>query len=121
MVRKITKTNPNITELIRNLKKKSNSEEAAIWKDVAKRLGRSTRRKAQVNLSTINRYSSEDETVLIPGKVLGSGEINHKVQVVALSFSKSAQEKIESAGGECLNIGTAMEINPKGSNIKILE
>jgi large subunit ribosomal protein L18e len=121
MVRKITKTNPNITELIRNLKKKSNSEEAAIWKDVAKRLGRSTRRKAQVNLSTINRHSSDDETVLVPGKVLGSGDLNHKVQVVALGFSKTAQEKIESAGGECLDIGTAMEQNPKGSNIRILE
>jgi large subunit ribosomal protein L18e len=121
MVRKITKTNPNIIELIGTLKKKSNSEEAAIWKDVAKRLERSTRRKSQVNLSTINRHSSADETVLIPGKVLGSGEINHKVNVVALGFSQSAQEKIENAGGECLDIGTALEKNPKGSNIRILE
>lgn len=121
MVRKVTKTNPNTFELIRNLKKKSNEEEAAIWKDVARRLERSARRKAQVNISQINRHSSDDETVLIPGKVLGSGSLDHKVQVVAIGFSKMAQEKIEKAGGECLEISAMLDINPKGSNIRIIE
>ncbi|MCK9151345.1 50S ribosomal protein L18e [Methanobacterium alcaliphilum] len=121
MVKRITKTNPNLIELIGNLKKKSNAEEAAIWKDLARRLERSTRRKAQVNLSKINRNSSDDETVLVAGKVLGSGDLDHKVQVVALSFSKMAQEKIEKVGGECLDINTILEQNPKGSNIRIIE
>jgi len=40
MVRKITKTNPNLIKLIRNLRKKSSQEGAAIWKDVARRLER---------------------------------------------------------------------------------
>lgn len=34
-----------------------------------------------------------------PVKVLGSGEIKVKVQIEANAFSKSAQEKIEAAGG----------------------
>ena len=34
-----------------------------------------------------------------PYKILGSGEIKAKVEVEAHSFSKSAKEKIESAGG----------------------
>jgi large subunit ribosomal protein L18e len=121
MVRKITKTNPNIIELIKNLKEKSYEEEAAIWKDVARRLGRSTRRRAQVNVSKINRHSSVDETVLIPGKVLGSGSLDHKVQVVAIGFSKMAQEKIEKAGGECFDISAMLDKNPKGNNIRIIE
>lgn len=121
MVRKITKTNPNLTKLIGTLKKQSNTEEVAIWKDVAKRLERSTRRQAEVNLSTINRNSEADETVLIPGKVLGSGEISHSLKVVSLSFSESAQKKIEKAGGKCLDIDALLEENPKGSNVKILE
>ncbi|GAB6056096.1 50S ribosomal protein L18e [Methanobacterium alkalithermotolerans] len=121
MVRKITKTNPNIIELIINLRKQSNQEQAAIWKDLAKRLERSNRRRAQVNLSKISRNSSVDETILIPGKVLGSGNLDHKVQVVALGFSKMAQEKIKEAGGECLDIATILEENPKGSNIRIIE
>lgn len=118
---KLTKTNPNIIELIGNLKEKSYKEKALIWKDVAKRLERPTRRRPQVNISKINRHSNDNETILVPGKVLGSGELDHKVHVVALSFSNRAEEKIGSSGGECLDIFEIMEKNPKGSKIRIIE
>jgi large subunit ribosomal protein L18e len=118
---KLKKTNPKIIDLLDNLKERSYQEKAAIWKDVAKRLERSTRRQAEVNISTINRHTSPDEIVLVPGKVLGSGKIDHKVQVAALGFSKLAQEKIGTAGGECLKISELIEKNPKGSGVRIIE
>ncbi len=118
---KLTKTNPKLIELIGTLKEKSYQEDVAIWKDVAKRLERSNRRKAEVNIAQINRHSSPDETVLIPGKILGSGELNHKVNVVALNFSKKAEEKIAAAGGECLNMSEILDKNPKGNKIRIIE
>ena len=117
MVKKIIKTNPNLIELINKLNKQSKSEDAAIWKDVA----RSNRRTAEVNLSNINRHAEADETILVPGKVLSNGELDKKVNVVALKFSAKAQEKIESAGGECISIDEIIETNPKGSNIRIIE
>ena len=103
------------------LNKKSKTENAAIWKDVANRLGRSNRRTAEVNLSDIARYANADETVLVPGKVLSNGDLTEKVNVAAFKFSQKAQEKIESAGGECVSIDDIMESNPKGSNIRIME
>lgn len=118
---KLTKTNPKLIELIGTLKEKSYKEDVAIWKDVAKRLERSNRRKAEVNISKINRHSSPDETVLVPGKILGSGELDHKVNVVALGFSKKASEKIDAAGGKCLDITEILDENPKGSKIRIIE
>lgn len=121
MAKRLTKTNPNLIELINILKKKSNTENVAIWKDVAKRIQRATRRKAEVNLSKINRVSTKDETVLIPGKVLSNGTLDHNVKVVALNFSKIAQEKIENSGGECISFDEIIEKNPKGTNIRILE
>jgi len=121
MAKKIIKTDPNLVELIKNLKEKSYKEEVAIWKDVAKRIQRATRRRAEVNLSRINRVSNDGETVLIPGKVLAGGDLDYKVNVVALNFSKIAQEKIEKSGGECFSISSILEKNPKGTNIRILE
>jgi large subunit ribosomal protein L18e len=121
MGKRINKTNPNLVELIKALKDKYAIEGSAIWKDVAKRLEKATRRRAEINLSSINRYSTEDETVLIPGKVLASGFLDHKVKVVALNFSNTAKEKIEDIGGECISIKDIMELNPKGNNIRILE
>ena len=121
MVKKIVKTNPNLMELINKLYEKSRSEDVAIWKDVARRLERSNRRTAEVNLSDISRYAGEGETVLIPGKVLSNGDLKCKVDVVAFNFSTKAQEKVKSAGGKCISIDEIMEINPKGSNIRIME
>ena len=124
MVKKIIKTNPNLIELINKLNKQSKSEDAAIsaiWKDVADKLSRSNRRTAEVNLSDIARYAEAGETVLVPGKVLSNGDLTEKVDVVALKFSAKAQEKIESAGGECISIDEIIESNPKGSNIRIME
>ena len=88
---------------------------------VKMQLFRSNRRTAEVNLSSINRYAVADETILVPGKVLSNGELDKKVNVVALKFSAKAQEKIESAGGECISIDEIIETNPKGSNIRIIE
>ena len=121
MVKKINKTNPNLIELINKLNKQSKSENAAIWKDVANRLSRSNRRTAEVNLSDINRYAEAGETVLVPGKVLSNGDLTEKVDVVAFKFSTKAQEKIESAGEECISIDEVLKANPKGSNIRIME
>jgi large subunit ribosomal protein L18e len=117
----IQKTNPKLTGLIKSLKENSYQKEAPIWKDVSRRLERSTRRQAEVNLSQLNRYTSVDELVLVPGKILGSGVLDHKIQVAALSFSSLAREKIETAGGECLTIIQLMESNPKGSGVRIIE
>ncbi len=118
---KTQKTNPKITELIMTLKEKSYREKAAIWKDVARKLERSTRRQAEVNLSQINRHTKPDDLVLVPGKVLSSGLLDHKVQVAALNFSEKAAEKIGNAGGECLEINQLMEKNPTGSGVRIIE
>lgn len=40
----------------------------------------------------------------LPVKILGSGELKSKLQVEVNAFSKSAQEKIESAGGSIKKI-----------------
>jgi large subunit ribosomal protein L18e len=116
-----SKTNPQITILIKTLKEKSYQEKAAIWKKLAQKLEKSTRSRAEVNLSQINRHTQPDELVLVPGKVLGSGVLDHKVKIAALNFSKSAEEKIGNAGGECLDINQLLVKNPTGTGVRIIE
>ena len=43
----------------------------------------------------------------VPVKVLGNGDLNVKLDVTAHSFSKSAQEKIEKAGGKAQTISSS--------------
>jgi large subunit ribosomal protein L18e len=115
------KTNPQINQLIQILKEKGYQEESALWRDLARRLEKPTRKRAEVNISRINRHSSPDETVLVPGKVLGSGALDHNVQVAAMDFSQLAAEKIIDAGGECMEIAHLLEKNPQGNGIRIIE
>jgi len=73
-----------------------------------------------VNLSRINRHTSEGDVVVVPGKVLGAGLLRHPVTVAAFAFTRSARQKILEAGGKCLDIRELVELNPKGSGVKII-
>lgn len=117
--KKIKKTNSQLIKLIEDLKTKSRDEGVSIWRDIARRLEKPTRNYAEVNLSQINLHTGDGETVIVPGKVLGSGTLNHTVKIAALGFSTSAKEKI-SEKGEYLSIKCLMEENPRGSGIRII-
>lgn len=117
---RIKATNPYLIELIRLLKKKGRENEAAIWRDIAERLSKPRQRRASVNLSQLNRYTSEGEQVIVAGKVLGAGLMDHPVTVAAFTFSDQAREKILRARGKCLSIPDLVELNPKGTRVTIL-
>ncbi len=115
-----TKTNPGLRVLIQDLKKMSWDNEAPIWRDIAKRLEKPTKHRIVVNLSRIDRYANEGDTVIVPGKLLAAGAITKKVKVAAYNFSAAAVEKVVAAGGECVSIESLVENNPSGTDIKIL-
>ena len=112
--------NPELQSLIRVLKRKSTENKAPIWRTVAKHLGKSKHSMAVVNLSRLARFTSEGDTVVVPGKVLGSGLIRHKITVAAYRFSQQAKNKLEKAGSKCVAIPVLAEENPKGTRIRII-
>lgn len=120
MTKVTKKTNPQLITLISRLKEQSHKENAAIWKTVANRLDKPTRAHPRVNLGQINRHSTEGEVIVVPGKVLGAGLLNHPVTVAALAFSESAKARIANNGGKTITIGALMDAVPTGANIKIM-
>ncbi|MEM3672807.1 MAG: 50S ribosomal protein L18e [Candidatus Bathyarchaeia archaeon] len=120
MVKNTEKTNPELTKLIRLLKKQSKEKEANIWREIAEKLSKPRRKGIAVNLSHLNRYTQENETVVVPGKVLGAGKIDHSITVAAFAFSETAKEKIKAVKGKCLSVFELVKKNPKGSNVKII-
>ncbi|MEM3693059.1 MAG: 50S ribosomal protein L18e [Candidatus Bathyarchaeia archaeon] len=114
------KSNPILLDMVKELRRAAKLNDAPIWDSIAEWIEAPRRLRAQVNLSKINRLSKEGETLLIPGKVLGTGKLDHRVTVAALSFSKEAKRRIEENGGRCVFIKSLMEENPKGSGVKIL-
>lgn len=114
------KTNTQLSNLIQELKKQGSLQDANIWKRIAADLEKPTRSRKAVNLGKINFLTKENEIVVVPGKVLGNGELNHKVTIAALSFSAQAEEKIRQSKSEMFSLAEIIKSNPKGKNVRIL-
>lgn len=112
--------NPERRRLIEKLKLEGRGKKVNLWVRIAEELSKGRKNRRETNIWKINKYCKDGEFVLIPGKVLGYGNLEHKVNVVAFKFSKSAKEKIKSAGGEVISIEELLRRNPTGSKVKIL-
>ena len=120
MPRRTGTTDPNLAELINQLKKKSADSNAALWKTIAERLEKPRRQRAATNLSKINRHTKANDIVVVPGSVLSSGELKHKVTIAALKFSETAKEKIQASNSKFLTIKELLSSGHEPKKIKII-
>jgi len=90
-----------------------------IWKKVSKKLSGPRREKIEANLYRINKKTKENDVIVVPGKILGIGEIDHKLTIACLNCSKTARKKIETSGSKLLSIEELLEQNPEGKDVKV--
>lgn len=93
---------------------------APIWRRIGEEILKPRRKQRIVNLSRINRHTSEGDTIIVPGKVLAAGELKHKITLAAFSISKQAEAKIKKIGGQIIDLNELIQINPRGSGVKII-
>ncbi|BFH72471.1 50S ribosomal protein L18e [Sulfurisphaera javensis] len=117
MVARTGSTNIMIRKLIDLLDK----QEKPLWQKVAEELQKPSRKRAYINIYKINKYTKSNDIVIVPGKVLGIGNLDHPVTVVALSFSKSAKEKIEKSGGKVMSLYKAVEEIKDFKNVRLMK
>ena len=113
-------SNPILVGLISELRKRSNEQDAAVWHRVASDLEKPSRQRRVVNLSSLSMHTKENEVVIVPGKVLGAGTIDHKLTICALSYSGGAKEKLEKAGAKIVSLQEISKSNPTGKGIRII-
>ncbi|MCD6414850.1 MAG: 50S ribosomal protein L18e [Candidatus Diapherotrites archaeon] len=63
--------------------------------------------KVEVNIWEINKHTKKGEVIVVPGKVLGDGVLEHPIKIAAKAFSESAKEKIVKAGGKIITLEEA--------------
>ncbi|OLD03018.1 50S ribosomal protein L18e [archaeon 13_1_20CM_2_54_9] len=113
-------TNPELAGTIGFLKRKGRQTQTPLWTAVADCLGKSRRSRVVLNLGQVSRHASEGDTVVVPGKVLSSGDPAPKLTIAAFKFSPRALLKVEKAGGRCIPISRLVEENPSGTKVKLL-
>ena len=113
-------TNIYLKNLIDGLRRKSFESKVPMWKDIAEKLDRPTRKKVEVNIADIERNTEKNDVVIVPGIVLSDGELSKPITIAAWKFSSKAREKIEKSKGKILTIEGLAEEKPKGTGVKIL-
>ncbi len=114
------KSNKHLEELVRKLRKAAIENDAAVWRKIAKELERPTRMMREVNLFKIEKYGREGEIIVVPGKILGVGEISKKFEMIAaFKVSQKAKQKILQ-NNKLLTIEELLSKNPKGKKIRVL-
>ncbi len=105
------------------LEKKGKKEGKNVWKELARRIMRPSRKKAEVNVYKLDMLAGKNEgkIFVVPGKVLSKGSIAHKIEVACLACSEKARQKIMGAKGKVMTLNQLIEESPGADKMVIIE
>ena len=120
MDRTMAKGDPELVRTLIELRKAARRNEAPVWAAVAERLARGRHTVPPVNVGDLERLAHEQETVVIPGKLLAHGEIHKPLTIAAYRWSGTAATKIIKAGGRTITIRELLHAKPDGAGVRII-
>ena len=91
-----------------------------IWRRVSEILSKPTRNRPEINIYRLNRLTKENDIVVVPGKILGAGTMDHPITISSLMISELALQKLTESKSNHMSIDQMMKKYKTGSNIKIL-
>ena len=113
-------TSQVVIHMARDLKKASAKNDAAIWSKLAEYALKPSIARRDLNLNRIDQLTKENDIVVFPGKVLGTGNISHKITLFSFSISNSAAAKIIEKGGKLISHSDLITQNPTGKGVVLL-
>ncbi|HEY7508007.1 MAG TPA: 50S ribosomal protein L18e [Nitrososphaera sp.] len=112
--------NTLVDNTVWTLRKAAKANKAPIWKDLESRVAGPRSNKSEVNLGKLAQLTKASEVVMVPGKVLGTGNLGHKLTVCAFSISESAAKKITGMGGKVVTLEDFIKKFPDGKGVRII-
>ncbi|HEX9845959.1 MAG TPA: 50S ribosomal protein L18e [Candidatus Nitrosotenuis sp.] len=113
-------TNQLVIGLVKELKIASSKNKAPIWSRLAQMAQKPGAARRIVNVGKLNDVTGDNDVIVVPGKVLGTGDISHKITLCSFSISTSAAKKITTAGGKIINHSEMISKFPTGKGVKII-
>lgn len=106
--------------MVKELKTASAKNKAPIWATLADQALKPGVAKRLVNITKINNVTSDNDIIIVPGKVLGTGNISHKVTLCSFAISTAAAKKIKAAGGKIVTYSDLISKFPTGKGVRII-
>ena len=116
----IQMTNGVVLLMARKLKEASKRNKAPIWLRLAELALKPSSAGRTINVSQINRLTKDGDVIIVPGKVLGTGTMSHKITLCSFSISNSGAQKILQQGGNVLSYSELIKNHPTGKGVTII-
>lgn len=113
-------TDKIMMHMINEFNRAAKINNASIWSRIAKLLIKPYNKKHVININKINKLTKENDVIICPCKVLGTGTINHKITIFPFNISINAINKIINAGGKIINHKDIMKKFPTGKHVIII-
>ena len=107
----------NTIWVLRNAFKKN---KAPIWRALQDELAGPRANRREINVRRLAEITKADDVVVVPGKVLGTGNLGHKLTVCAFSISETAAKKIIESGGKLIAFNDLINDYPDGKGVRII-
>ncbi|SRR5579875_419246 len=113
-------TNQVVVQMAKELEVASKKNKAPIWSVLAEMALKPSRARRVLNLGQIDRCVADNDIVVVPGKVLGTGSMSHKITLCSFSISTTGAKKITQSGGKVVNFSQLIKNNPTGKGVRII-
>ncbi|MDH3277486.1 MAG: 50S ribosomal protein L18e [Nitrosopumilus sp.] len=113
-------TSQVVIQMAKDLKKASLKNNAPIWAKLAQYALKPSVARRKINLYKIGQLTKDNDTIVFPGKILGTGSLPHKITISSFSISESAADKITKSGGKLISFSDLIAKNPTGKGVVFL-
>jgi len=107
-------------QMANDLKKASKENDAPIWAKLAEYATKPSIARRHININRISELTKDNTVVAFPGKVLGTGNISHKITLFSFSISNAAATKVKDAGGKIVTYEELIKKSPTGKGVVLL-
>jgi large subunit ribosomal protein L18e len=109
-----------IDNTIWSLRNAFKRNKAPIWRALQEELAGPEANRREINIRRLAEITKTDEVVVVPGKVLGTGSLGHKLTVCSFSISETAARKIKESGGNVVTFDDLINKYPDGKGVRII-
>jgi len=113
-------TNQLVIQMVRELKGASKKNNAPIWSRLAELALKPSSARRTINIGQINKFVKDNDVIVVPGKVLGTGNISHKITLCSFSMSTTGAKKVLQSGGKILSFSELIKSHPTGKGVVII-
>ena len=116
----IQMTSAVVLHMAKELKDASKKNKAPIWSRLAKLALKPSSSRRTINISKIDKLTKDGDVIVVPGKVLGTGGMSHKITLCSFSISNSGAQKIIQQGGNIWSYSELIKNHPTGKGVTII-